>query len=143
MAHSSVIRPVQACEEPQWTGYIDEIELAAQRGACFLDLGRHTPAERKKFGCEAADALRVAIEGIKMRAPERMRDLVHYMIRLASAYALQDEPFKAVSIAEEASILAEYIGSARVSKRFDELVALLCQYDVPSVCELIERLRHD
>jgi hypothetical protein len=142
IAQTFMSNSTSVSEEPEWISYVDEIELAAQRGACFLDLGMQARpvAERARFGRQAADTLEIAIEGIETRASERTRDLVHYSIRLASAYALQDEPRKAVSVAEEAYTLARNIESARVSERFTELIPLLDGYDLPETRELIGRM---
>jgi transcriptional regulator with XRE-family HTH domain len=102
--------------EPQWCRYVDRIELAAQRGACFLDL---------KMPVAAVAALTDAIAFIASVAPGRVRDLAHYSIRLALAHLAAGSPEQAVDVAGRAYVLAGQVASARVSERFSELVAAL------------------
>ncbi|MFI0350940.1 hypothetical protein [Actinomadura sp. 9N407] len=121
-----------ADEEPQWTTYVNDVEIAAQRGACLLDL---------QLGGPAVDALRMAIALAQTRTPDHHRDLAHYKTRLAAAHVLQGEPEQAASVAAEAHDLAAQIGSARVSDRFDDLIAKLEPFDVPEVHDLMAKVR--
>ena len=61
---------------------MDDIEVAAQQGACYLELG---------MADEAENALKTAINLIKTRAPNRIRDHVHYLSRLAKCYLLDGD----------------------------------------------------
>lgn len=125
-----------ACErsddDPEWIRYVSEIEIAAQRGACYLDLKRPD---------DAIAALTDAIELVHATAPDHIRDLAHYKTRLATAYLLRDEPEQAVSVASEAHGLATQIGSARVSERFTELVARMERFDTPEVRTFVEQVK--
>ncbi len=98
-------------EEPLWISYVDEVEVAAQEGACYLDLGMTT---------EAGVALTRALNVLAEKAPHRTRDRVHYLVRLARCYLLQREVERACEVAKEAVALSEAIGSARVVERLGE-----------------------
>lgn len=113
--------------EPQWIAYVDEVELAAQRGACFLDLN---DPER------AIDALTEAIRLLLAAAPGRSRDLAHYRIRLAKAYLLRGDYEQVAAVARQARTDATQVGSARINQRFAELVEQLDYYDSPEIRDL-------
>lgn len=98
-------------EEPLWISYVDEIEVAAQEGACYLDLGMTS---------QACVAMTRALDLLAQKAPHRVRDQVHYLVRLARCYLLQGEVERACEIAAEAVTLSESIGSARVIERLGE-----------------------
>ncbi len=106
-------------EEPLWISYVDEVEITAQAGACYLDLGMTT---------EAAAALTRALDLLAQKAPHRVRDRVHYLVRLARCYLLQHEVERACEIAAEAVALSEAIGSARVVERIGEFCGALGPY---------------
>ncbi len=107
-------------EEPLWISYVDEIEVAAQEGVCYLDLGMAT---------DASAALMSALNLLTHKAPHRTRDQVHYLIRLARSYLLQREVERACEIAAEALLLSEAISSARVAERLSEFCAALDPFD--------------
>lgn len=98
-------------EEPVWVGYVDAVEVAAQEGACYLDLG---------MTAEAADALTQALDLLETHAPHRIRDRVHYLSRLAKCYLREKDVEQACVIATQALALSETIGSARVAERLEE-----------------------
>ncbi len=98
-------------EEPLWISYVDEIEVAAQEGACYLGLG---------MAPQACAAMTRALDLLTQKAPHRIRDRVHYLVRLARCYLLQREVERACEIAAEAVTLSEAIGSARVIERLRE-----------------------
>ncbi len=98
-------------EEPLWISYVDEVEVSAQEGACYLDLGMTVKADA---------ALTTALDLLAQKATHRVRDRVHYLVRLARCYLLQGEVERACEIATEAVVLSEVIGSARVVERLDE-----------------------
>lgn len=98
-------------EEPLWISYVDNVEVAAQEGACYLDLRMTT---------EACAALTRALDLLAKTAPHRVRDRVHYLVRLARCYLLQREVERACEIATQAAALSEAIGSARVVERLGE-----------------------
>jgi hypothetical protein len=97
--------------EPLWISYVDEIEVSAQVGACYLDLGSSG---------EARAALTRALSLLERRAPQRLRDRVHYLCRLARCDLLDGEVEQATSTATEALRLNQGIGSARVTERIAE-----------------------
>jgi transcriptional regulator with XRE-family HTH domain len=130
-AHIAYLDDQPPDEEPQWVAYVSEYELAAQRGACFLDLG---------MSDEAIAALQEALELVRTTSPDHHRDLAHYKTRLASAYLLKSEPGEAARTAAEAYEINEQIGSARVNERFMELIARLQAEDVPEARDLVERV---
>jgi len=116
-------------EEPLWIAYVDEIEVAAQEGACYLDLG---------MAAEADAALTVALNILAQNAPHRTRDQVHYLVRLARCSLLRREVERACEIATEAVVLSEAIGSARVVERLSEFCAAL---DPFSTCRAVREFR--
>ena len=89
-------------------------------------------------GAEAVDAIDEAISLLQLHTPNRVRDLVHYKIRLASAYALQDDLDHAASVAREAYHLITEIDSARIRERFLELVAHLTRFYSAVIQEAFE-----
>jgi len=66
-----------ADEEPVWIAYVDGGELAAQEGACYLDLG---------LADQARTALRTALNLVDAAGGHRVRDRVHYLTRLAKCH---------------------------------------------------------
>ncbi|MCA1605842.1 MAG: DNA-binding protein [Acidobacteria bacterium] len=116
-------------EEPLWISYVDEVEVAAQEGACYLDLG---------MANQASVALTTALELLSRMAPHRTRDQVHYLVRLARCSLLQHEVERACEVATEAVALSEAIGSARVIERLSELSAAL---DPFSTCKAVREFR--
>lgn len=106
--------------EPSWVSYVDEIEVFAQEGACYLDLS---------LTGEAAASLRHAVELLERRAPHRVRDRVHYLSRLAKCHLVEREVEQACVTAEQALTLSRAIGSARVIERLSEFNDALVPYD--------------
>jgi hypothetical protein len=98
-------------KEPLWISYVDAAELAAQEGACYLDLGMIR---------EGIESLTTAIGLIEARTPRRIRDRVHYLSRLAKCHLAERDLEQACSRATEALTLSEAIGSARVAERLRE-----------------------
>ena len=98
-------------DEPLWMSYVDAAELAAQKGACYLDLGMTR---------EGIESLTTAIDLIEARTPRRIRDRVHYLSRLAKCHLAERDLEQACSRATEALTLSEAIDSARVSERLRE-----------------------
>ncbi|MFC5814163.1 hypothetical protein [Nonomuraea harbinensis] len=119
--------------EPRWVGYVDEVELLAQRGACFLDLG---------LAGEAITEIEHTISLVQSRTPEHARDLAHYTVRLAAAYLSKGEVAQATAIGGSAHRMSVAIGSARVRERFTEFMdSLSAHKKVPEVRELAEEVR--
>ncbi|MFE7134022.1 XRE family transcriptional regulator [Streptomyces sp. NPDC057638] len=106
-------------EEPAYASYVDAVEVAAQRGACYLDLGMTD---------EAITALSEAIELLGTQAPNRNRDRVHYLSRLAKCHLLDGEVERACEIGHHALALSQTIGSARITERLGELDNALAPY---------------
>lgn len=98
-------------DEPLWLSYVDDIEVAAQEGACYLDLG---------MTAAAAVALTDALDLLTKRAPHRQRDRVHYLARLAKCHLIDHEVEQACVIATEALSLSDTVGSIRVVTRLKE-----------------------
>lgn len=103
-------------EEPSYVTYMDAVEVAAQRGACYLDLGMTE---------EAVGALNEALKLLDTHAPHRTRDRVHYMTRLAKCAVLDGELEQACKIGRDALEVSQTIGSARVVERLKEFDASL------------------
>lgn len=96
------------------------MEVAAQEGACYLDLGMTD---------EAAEALLKALDGLEAQAPHRIRDRVHYLSRLAKCYLQARDVEHACEIATQAVELSNVIGSARVGERLREFDDALQPFD--------------
>lgn len=107
-------------DEPAWVSYVDEIEVEAQEGACYLDLAMTS---------EAAASLRRAVALLERHAPHRIRDRVHYLARLAKCHLAEHEIEQACTTAGQALDLSRAIGSARVIERLGEFNQALAPYD--------------
>ncbi len=137
LADSEYAAPSTAIE-PQWIGYVSDVEIAAQRGACLLDLSKARPA----MADQAVECLQDVVTRVEAATPDHQRDLAHYQTRLASAHLLQGEPAQAAQIAETAYKTASQIGSARVAERFDELLTSFEPYkDVPEVQAMVAAVK--
>ncbi len=121
-----------SAQEAQWVGYVSEIELSAQRGACFLDLGMTD---------EAIAEIEQTISLVRTRTPDHVRDLAHYTVRLATAYLKSGEPAQAANIGRSAYQLASGIGSARVNERFAEFMSDLEAEQAPEAGDLVAEVR--
>ncbi|MEU6402842.1 helix-turn-helix domain-containing protein [Streptomyces sp. NPDC046985] len=106
-------------EEPPYVSYVDAVEVAAQRGACYLDLGMTD---------EAITALSEALDLLSTSAPNRARDRVHYLSRLAKCYLLDGEVERACQVGHDALALSQTIGSARIGERLGELDTAFAPY---------------
>ncbi|WP_153812653.1 helix-turn-helix domain-containing protein [Streptomyces sp. SUK 48] len=106
-------------EEPPYVLYVDAVEVAAQRGACYLDLG---------MADEAITSLSEALDLLSTSAPNRARDRVHYLSRLAKCYLLDGEVERACQVGHDALALSQTIGSARITERLGELDTALAPY---------------
>lgn len=106
-------------DEPPWVSYVDEVEVEAQEGACYLDLS---------LTSEAAASLGRAIELLEQHAPHRIRDRVHYLARLAKCHLVDREIEQACTTASEALEFSKAIGSARVTERLSEFNDALTPY---------------
>jgi hypothetical protein len=69
---------------------------------------------------EGCAALTKALDLLTEKTPHRVRDQVHYLVRLARCYLLQGDVEQACGIATEAVVLSQAIGSARVMDRLGE-----------------------
>jgi hypothetical protein len=106
-------------DEPQWVSYVDEIEVEAQAGACYLDLSLIT---------DAVASLHRAISLLEVQAPHRVRDRVHYLARLARCHLADDDIEQACAVGGDALDLSRAIGSARVTERISEFADALAPY---------------
>lgn len=119
-------------DEPLWISYVDDVEMAAQAGACYLDLGMTDQADV---------ALRLALGLLDRSAPQRTRDRVHYLSRLAKASLLAGDLDRACGHADEALRFSETVGSARVLERIGEVGAALEPFAAhPAARQVRERI---
>ncbi len=119
--------------EPHYVSYVDSVEIAAQEGACYLDLG---------LTSKAVKSLTSAIGLLSIHSPNRVRDRVHYLSRLAKCYLLDGEVEEACRTASHALDFSRTIGSARVTERLGEFEALLNPYNgVSSAADFKEAYR--
>ncbi|MER6626783.1 helix-turn-helix transcriptional regulator [Streptomyces sp. NPDC000987] len=120
-------------QEPLYVSYVDAVEIAAQRGACYLDLGMTE---------EAVGALTEALALLGTNAPNRARDRVHYMSRLAKCHLLDGEVERACQVGHDALALSQTIGSARITERLGEFNDALSPFGrLPYVQEFRELYR--
>ena len=119
-------------DEPLWISYVDAIELTAQSGACYLDLGMYADADA---------ALTSAIEMLKTSRPERIRDHVHYLSRLAKCYLLAGDVEQACAIGMQAIDLVLAVGSSRVIERLDEFAVALAPVKAQAAREFRENFQ--
>ncbi|MGC5364028.1 helix-turn-helix domain-containing protein [Streptomyces sp. DT24] len=120
-------------EEPSYFSYIDAVEVAAQQGACYIDLG---------MADEAITAVSEALALLGTQAPHRARDRVHYLSRLAKCHLLGGEVERACQVGHDALALSRTIGSARITERLSELDSALTPYGrLPYVQEFKELFR--
>lgn len=127
--HTAFDEPRQS--EPQWVSYVDAVEVAAQEGACFLDLGMTEQASRSLSG---------AITLLTRQTPHRLRDRVHYLSRLARCHLLAGDIELACQHGSDALVLTESLGSARVTERLDEFHKALQPYaKVPAARDFRDR----
>lgn len=97
--------------EPTWVTYVDEVEVEAQAGACYLELRMPTEARR---------ALTTALGRLSEVTPHRVRDQVHYLCRLAHCCLLECDVEQACHHAGLAVRAAQALGSRRVNDRLLE-----------------------
>jgi tetratricopeptide (TPR) repeat protein len=102
--------------EPPWISYVDAIELAAQEGACYLDLG---------LAAEAQSSLNRALDLLSAAGTQRVRDRVHYLSRLAKTHLLGFDVDQACAVATDAVQVGRSIRSARVLERLEEFNSAL------------------
>lgn len=105
--------------EPLWLSYVDQREVSAQKGACYLDLGMHR---------QAAAALTEALRLLDQHTPTHARDRVHYLARLAKCHLLSRDLDQACAVAHEALDTGWILGSARVIERISEFHVALAPY---------------
>ena len=123
-----------SAEEPLWVCYVDAAEVAAQEGACYLDLGMTD---------QAREALTRAIRALELSTPHRVRDRVHYLSRLAKCYLREGDAEQACDVATEALALSAAIGSARVTERLKEFCDALEPFgSAPAARRFRELFRH-
>jgi transcriptional regulator with XRE-family HTH domain len=116
--------------EPLWISYVDDVELSAQQGACYLDLGMYE---------EATTAMMSAISLLDSTKPGHLRDRVHYMSRLAKANLARGEIAAACAVGHEAIDAIESIGSRRILDRLEEFDTSLAEFPTTSVTGFRDR----
>ncbi|MFJ9819323.1 hypothetical protein ACIRU3_29510 [Streptomyces sp. NPDC101151] len=89
-----------ADSDPPWIAYFDEVELAAEFGHCFRDLGRSVEATERGAGSIVGDGL------------NNRSDFFATMVQ-AESYIAQGEISRGFDIAREALQLGESLKSAR------------------------------
>jgi tetratricopeptide (TPR) repeat protein len=130
-AHRAFDRAGQV-EEPLWISYVDTIEISAQSGACYLDLGLYSKAE---------GTLTTALNELKASRPERVRDHVHYLSRLAKCRLMCGDVEHACAIGMQAIDLVLAVGSSRVLERLSELDAALAPQRAQAARDFHESFR--
>ncbi|MBI1758044.1 MAG: transcriptional regulator [Actinobacteria bacterium] len=94
-AHGALDRAAPGDPDPGWIYYFDGAELAAQAGACWLEL-RSPP-----------DAVRYLDDALRRQDPAYVRDRAIYHIRLASAQVAMGEMEAGCATAAEGVTLAQ------------------------------------
>ncbi|MDT0307291.1 hypothetical protein RM780_09980 [Streptomyces sp. DSM 44917] len=118
-----------AWQDPAWVYYFDSAELAAQAGACFVDLGQPEQAEP------------VLMRALADQAPSYVRDRTIYTIRLARARLQAGHLDHACDLAAQAAELAHSARSNRGSQEVSALRTSLQPFSSsPAVTALDERI---
>lgn len=103
--------------EPDWIYYFDEAELAAQAGACWIDL------------CEPARARPLVDDALCALDSRYVRDRTIYHVRRAQAYFREDELDLACQDLISAVDLARRTGSVRSVDTIREARQSMSRYD--------------
>jgi tetratricopeptide (TPR) repeat protein len=93
--------------DPSWTYFIDDAQIAAYRGVCYVRLGR---------GADAETTLRQALDALPASF---VRDRCLYLTYLSAALLLQRQPQDAAVTASEAFHLAQRTESPRTIERLN------------------------
>jgi tetratricopeptide (TPR) repeat protein/plasmid maintenance system antidote protein VapI len=111
--------------DPAWTYFIDDSQIAAYRGVCYVRLAQ---------GRDAEHALRQALDALP---PSFVRDRCLYLTYLSAAHLLQQQPEAAAVAATEAFLLAERTQSPRSIDRLTTISRGLAPWqNLPEVEEL-------
>jgi transcriptional regulator with XRE-family HTH domain len=115
--------------QPDWSTWVDEIELDIMAGRCWTVLRR--PLRAVPF----------LVRGLDQFDDVHARDKALYSTWLAQAYTVAGEVEEAARVAVRAVELADGVASARPRLRIEQVVsALAVEYGtVPAVAELVAR----
>jgi transcriptional regulator with XRE-family HTH domain len=115
--------------DPAWTYFIDDSQIAAYRGVCYVRLG---------LGRQAEAALHAALDGLPASF---VRDRCLYLTYLGAAHLLQRQPEAAARAAIHALPLALRTESLRSLKRLADIDRALTEWpELPEVQELHDLL---
>jgi tetratricopeptide (TPR) repeat protein len=117
--------------EPEWVYWLDETEMNAMAGRCYVELGL---PER---------AVPLLTRALADYDPNRTRELALYTIWLVQAQVMLGDVDQAVAGAERVLALTRRVASTRSDGRVDVLQRALTPYrQVPSVVQFDEQVRH-
>ncbi|MFF4836570.1 helix-turn-helix domain-containing protein [Streptomyces sp. NPDC001315] len=115
--------------QPDWSAWVDQVELDIMAGRCWTALRR------------PLRAVPLLVRGLDQFDDAHARDKALYSTWLAEAYSTAGEVEEAARVAVRAVELADGVASARPRRRIEQVVsALAVEYGtVPAVAELVER----
>lgn len=115
--------------QPDWSAWVDEVEVDIMAGRCWTTLRR------------PLRAVPLLVRGLSQFEDDHARDKALYSTWLAEAYTTAGEVEEAARVAARAAELADGVASARPRRRIEQVVtALAVEYGaVPAVAELVER----
>ncbi|MEV7387186.1 helix-turn-helix transcriptional regulator [Streptomyces sp. NPDC091215] len=115
--------------QPDWSAWVDHVELDIMAGRCWTELRR------------PLRAVPLLLRGLAQFDDAQARDAALYSTWLAEAYVLAGEVEEAARVATRAVELAEGVASTRPGRRIEQVVSALAldHAAVPAVAELVER----
>ncbi|MFI7345299.1 helix-turn-helix domain-containing protein [Streptomyces sp. NPDC049936] len=115
--------------QPDWSAWVDDVELDIMAGRCWTELRR------------PLRAVPLLVRGLAGFDDAHARDKALYSTWLAEAYTTAGEVEEATAVTARAMELADGVASARPRRRIEHVVsALEATYAaVPAVAELVQR----
>lgn len=101
-------------EDPAWTAFFDEAELAGMSGACYRELAARDQSHTRIFAKKAEDLIQ---DAIAQRDASYVRSRVFDLNGLAETYLLMEQPEQAATTVDQATTLSSVVGSRRMSGR--------------------------
>ncbi|MER6678808.1 helix-turn-helix transcriptional regulator [Streptomyces sp. NPDC000983] len=116
--------------QPDWSAWVDHIELDIMAGRCWTQLRR------------PLRAVPLLLRGLAQFDHTQARDAALYSTWLAEAYLLAGEVEEAARVTQRAAELAEGVASPRPQRRVEHVVSALAidHATVPAVAELLRRV---
>lgn len=126
-------------DDPEWTAFFDEAELAGMSGACYRELAGRDQSQTTTYAPKAEYLIHNAI---KLRDSAYLRSHVFDLNGLAETQLLLDQPEQAATTVDRALALSDKVGSRRMACRLHATTrkALQSFPHLPEVKELSEKV---